>query len=128
MTPPKVLGAEKPTSSVMINRTLGAALGGTTRGAHHAVDCAALSLMTPPNFGSGGGSCFPLMVVVALGEPGTPVVSWAKLDAATIVAAIATPHNIALRHGSCLSLLVGWSHTGSTKSIHCHFTHLGNPR
>ena len=27
-------------------------------------------MITPPNFGSGGGSCFPLIVVVALGEPG----------------------------------------------------------
>ena len=31
------------------------------------------SLITPPNFGSGGGSCFPSIVVVALGEPATPV-------------------------------------------------------
>ena len=31
-------------------------------------------MITPPNFGSGGGSCFPSMVVVALGEPGLPVV------------------------------------------------------
>src|SRR6516164_11183861 len=77
MTPPKVLGAPKPTSSVMISSTLGAPLGGTTRGAHHALDWAALSLMTPPNFGSGGGSCFPSMVVVAAGEPGVPVVCWA---------------------------------------------------
>ena len=30
-------------------------------------------LMTPPNFGGGGGSCLPSMVVVALGEPGAPV-------------------------------------------------------
>ena len=30
--------------------------------------------MMPPNFGSGGGSCLPSMVVVALGEPRTPVV------------------------------------------------------
>jgi hypothetical protein len=30
-------------------------------------------LITPPNFGSGGGSCLPLIVVVALGEPSTPV-------------------------------------------------------
>src|SRR5262245_8050204 len=74
MTPPKVLGAPKPTSSVMMSSTLGAPLGGTTRGAHHAFDWAAFSLMTPPNFGSGGGSCFPEMVVVALGEPGAPVV------------------------------------------------------
>src|SRR5262245_45669580 len=73
MTPPKVLGAPKPTSSVMMSSTLGAPLGGTTRGAHHAFDWAAFSLMTPPNFGSGGGSCFPEMVVVALGEPSTPL-------------------------------------------------------
>ena len=32
-----------------------------------------LSLITPPNFGLGAGSCFPSMVVVALGEPGVPV-------------------------------------------------------
>jgi hypothetical protein len=29
-------------------------------------------LITPPNFAGGGGSCLPLMVVVALGEPGAP--------------------------------------------------------
>src|SRR6516165_6897299 len=74
MTPPKVLGAPKPTSSVMMSNTLGALLGGTTRGAHHAFDWAAFSLMTPPNFGSGGGNCLPEIVVVAPGEPGTPVV------------------------------------------------------
>ncbi len=39
------------------------------RGAHQYFDCKASSLMTPPNFGSGGGSCFPSMVVVAFGEP-----------------------------------------------------------
>ena len=38
-----------------------------------AFDSEAFSLITPPNFGSGGGSCLPLMVVVALGDPGTPV-------------------------------------------------------
>ena len=38
MTPPNVLGAPKPTSSVMMRSTLGALLGGTTRGAHHAFD------------------------------------------------------------------------------------------
>ena len=81
MTPPNVLGAPNPQSSVMMRRMLGAPLGGTTRGGHQAFDCRAFSLMTPPNFGSGGGSCLPLMVVVASGEPGTPVVCWA--DAAT---------------------------------------------
>jgi hypothetical protein len=39
-------------------------------------------LITPPNFGSGGGSCFPLIVVVALGEPGVPVICWPTAVAA----------------------------------------------
>src|SRR6266550_1342358 len=58
----------------MMRRMLGAPLGGTTVGGHHGLESVALSLITPPNFGSGGGSCFPSMVVVALGEPGTPLV------------------------------------------------------
>src|SRR5260221_8666613 len=78
MTPPNVLGAPNPQSSVMMRRMLGAPLGGTARGAHHGFDCRALSLITPPNFASGGGSSFPLMVVVASGEPGTPVAFWAN--------------------------------------------------
>ena len=77
ITPPKVLGAPKPQSSVMMSSTLGAPLGGTTRGAHHGFDSAAFFLMTPPNFGSGGGSCVPSIVVVAPGEPGVPLISWA---------------------------------------------------
>ena len=68
MTPPKVLGAPKPWSSVMMSSTLGAPFGGTTRGAHQGVDSEAFSLITPPNFGSGGGSCLPSIVVVALGR------------------------------------------------------------
>src|SRR5215469_6968630 len=87
MTPPYVLGTPKPESSVIISRMFGACLGGTIRGAHHALDCMALSLITPPNFGSGAGSCLPLMVVVAPGEPGVPVVwiccAWRELAAAT---------------------------------------------
>src|SRR6476660_6203145 len=74
ITPPNVLGAPNPLSSVMMSNTLGAPFGGTTRGGHHGFDSEAFSLMTPPNFGSGGGSCFPSIVVVALGEPGSPVV------------------------------------------------------
>src|ERR1700746_238292 len=58
----------------MMSRMLGAPLGGTTVGGHHAWESTALSLITPPNLGSGGGSCFPSIVVVALGEPGVPVV------------------------------------------------------
>jgi hypothetical protein len=76
MTPPKVHGAPKPWSSVMMSSTLGAPFGGTTRGGHHGVDSEAFSSITPPNLGPGGGSCFPSIVVVAPGEPGTPVVSW----------------------------------------------------
>jgi hypothetical protein len=56
-------------------------------------------LITPPNFGSGGGSCLPLMVVVAPGEPGVPVV-WtsARAEGATAMTAAASiaPRNICL--------------------------------
>ena len=55
----------------MIRSTFGAPFGGTIFGAHHGFESFAPSLMTPPNFG-GGGSWFPLIVVVALGEPGVP--------------------------------------------------------
>src|ERR1700759_5875285 len=80
MTPPKVLGAQNPWSSVMMSSTLGAPFGGTTRGGHHAFDSDAFSLITPPNAGSGGGSCLPVIVVVASGEPGTPVTCWANAE------------------------------------------------
>jgi hypothetical protein len=56
----------------MISSTFGAPFGGTIRGAHHGFDCKASFLITPPNFGSGGGSWRPSIAVVALGEPGTP--------------------------------------------------------
>src|SRR5689334_15096636 len=82
MTPPKVPGAPKPSSSVMISSTLGAPFGGTTRAGHHGVDSVAFSLITPPNFGSGGGSCFPSIVVVALGDPGVSVVCCAFAESA----------------------------------------------
>ena len=58
----------------MMSRTFGAPLGGTTVRRPPGLGIEALSLITPPNFGAGGGSCFPLIVVVALGEPGVPVV------------------------------------------------------
>ena len=38
MTPPKVLGAPKPSSSAMMSNTLGAPFGGTMRGAHQGCD------------------------------------------------------------------------------------------
>src|SRR5437899_6826642 len=79
-TPPKVPGAPKPTSSVMMSNTLGAPFGGTTRGAHQAFDSEAFSLITPPNFGSGRGSCLPSSVVVAVGAPRTPLTCCAEAD------------------------------------------------
>jgi hypothetical protein len=51
----------------MMSKTLGAPFGGTTRGAHHAFESEAFSLITPPNSGTGGGICFPSIVVVAPG-------------------------------------------------------------
>src|SRR5499426_3202786 len=74
ITPPKVLETPKPVSSVMIRRTLGASLGGTTRGGQKGVDCATLRSILPPNLKGGCGSCLPSIAVVALGEPGTPVI------------------------------------------------------
>ena len=57
----------------MISSTLGALFGGTMRGGHHGLESDAFCSMTPPNFGSGGGSCFPVIVVVAFGAPNSPV-------------------------------------------------------
>jgi len=74
MTPPKVLGAAKPTSSVMIRRILGAPVGGTTRAGQLGFDCAALSSIRPWNGCCGGGRYLPSIVVMASGEPGAPVI------------------------------------------------------
>ena len=49
---------------------LGAPLGGTIRGGQYGLDSGAVRSIWPPNFGLGAGSCLPLIVVVALGEPG----------------------------------------------------------
>jgi hypothetical protein len=57
----------------MISKMFGAPLGGTTPGGHHGVDCSALRSISPSNGGDDGSYWSPLMVVVALGEPGTPV-------------------------------------------------------
>ncbi len=71
----------------MIRRMFGAPLGGTTRGAHQGVDCVATSLMTPPNGGWPTGIWSPLIVVVALGAPGVPVITCAASGAAASAAA-----------------------------------------
>src|SRR5439155_9402817 len=73
--------------SVMMRRMLGAPLGGTMVGGHHGLESFEFSLITPPNFGSGAGICFPSIVVVALGDPGVPVVCCAEAGALAIVAA-----------------------------------------
>src|SRR5262245_4546354 len=57
----------------MMRRTFGAPLGGTTDGGQYDLESLAFSLITPPNFGGGGGSCLPSIVVVALGDPGCAV-------------------------------------------------------
>src|SRR5882757_10947098 len=62
----------------MMSRMLGAPLGGTMRGGHHGFESVAFSLITPPNFGSGAGSSLPSIEIVALGEPGAPVICWAR--------------------------------------------------
>src|SRR6266446_6915752 len=72
----------------MIRSTLGAPLGGTTRGGHHCVESLALSLITPPNLRGGAGICFPSIVVVALGEPNVPVTCCAAVGATASAAAI----------------------------------------
>ena len=72
MTPPKVLGAAKPTSSVMISKMLGAPFGGTTWGCQKGVELRASRLIVPPNAPGGGGICRPSMVVVELVNPERP--------------------------------------------------------
>src|SRR6476619_7007209 len=95
ITPPKVLVIPYPWSSVMIKRTFGAPLGGTTVGGQYGLESTAVGLITPPNFGSGGGICLPSTVVVALGEPGVPVVWTCPL--AEGVANVTTPANMPVR-------------------------------
>ena len=67
ITLPNVLGAPN-LHRRSDEENVGAPFGGSP-GRPPAFDCRALSLMTPPNFWSGGGSCSPLIVVVASGEP-----------------------------------------------------------
>src|SRR4029079_1163714 len=78
----------------MMSSTLGAPLGGTTRGGQYGFESRALSLITPPNGIGGAGICFPSIVTVALGEPGVPVICWAaadvRRDAASSTAAAAS--------------------------------------
>src|SRR5262245_57955676 len=88
ITPPKVLGAAKPTSSVIIRSTLGAPFGGTIRAGQACWDWAALGLISPSNFCGGLGRFVPSMVVVASRELGPPVRCCAVAEPAA--AAVAT--------------------------------------
>src|SRR5208282_5425149 len=85
MTPPKVLGAPNPTSSVMISNTFGAPLGGTTRGSQHGFESSAFLLITPPNGFASGGNCLPSSVCAAAGEQDSGAGCWARVPAAAKV-------------------------------------------
>src|SRR5262249_6137796 len=80
----------------MISSTFGARLGGTTVGGHQGFESLASSLITPSNFAGGGGSCFPSMVVVALGEPGVPVTCCPNAELQLSATNAAHPYNFSL--------------------------------
>src|SRR6201995_3163373 len=79
----------------MIRSTLGAPFGGTTRAGQYGFDWSACKLISPPNFGGGGGRYFPSIVVVALGEPGVPVVCWASVGSTVNTVNVVAESNIA---------------------------------
>src|SRR5262245_36585415 len=91
----------------MIRRTLGASLGGTTRGGQKDVDCATLRSILPPNLKGGCGSCLPSIVVVALGEPGTPVICCATATSGTTGAAAIRPNRMAENASRVMGVLLG---------------------
>src|SRR5262245_26997068 len=64
----------------MINKTFGAPLGGTTRAGQYGVDCAVLRSLLRSNVFGAGGSWVPSIAVMALGEPGTPVICCASAE------------------------------------------------
>src|SRR6202035_3980690 len=88
----------------MMSRTLGAPLGGTTRGGQYGAEFLALSLIVPPNGIGGGGSCFPPSVTVAPGEPGTPLICWA-CAARAINRSIILIANVDRRHVRTLAFI-----------------------
>src|SRR5688500_177331 len=88
----------------MISSTLGAPLGGTMFGGQPGVESAAVRLILPANGGGGFGMYFPSMVVVALGEPGVPVVWTCAL--AEGVAIITVAAHIPLRKMECCGFMV----------------------
>jgi hypothetical protein len=71
------------------------------------VDCAALRSILPPNFCGGGGSWLPSIVVVALGEPGVPVVCWAP-----VIVAVGEP-GVPVASCACAVIAIG----GNSKEV-----------
>jgi hypothetical protein len=68
----------------MISNTFGAPFGGTTVGGQYGVECVASRLMMPPKGAGGFGTYRPSSVVVALDDPGVPVISWAEENVANV--------------------------------------------
>ena len=61
----------------MMSRILGAPLRGVMRGGQYGLDFCAVSPIRPPKPGGGAGSWLPSIAIVALGDPGVPVICWA---------------------------------------------------
>src|SRR5258708_39945235 len=90
----------------MISSTLGAPFGGTTVGGQYGLDCSEPRLISPANFGGGGGRYFPSIVSVALGAPGKPLIFWAPAGAKEVTIAVsATNANVAALMGPSLQRL-----------------------
>jgi hypothetical protein len=68
----------------MISNTFGAPFGGTTVGGQYGVEFVASRLMTPPKGAGGFGTYRPSNVLVALGDPGVPLISWAEANVANV--------------------------------------------
>src|SRR5450631_3983212 len=98
----------------MMSRMLGAPLGGTKRGGHQGVESLALSLIIPPNAGGGVGSWEPSAVVVALGEPATPVTTCEEAGAMASDTLNRMPANVAIARWAN-----GWWLMLCTPSIFC---------
>src|SRR6516164_4122448 len=77
----------------MMSKMLGAPLRGTTVGGQYGLESLASMLIVPLNGAGGGGRYLPSMVVVALGEPGVPVVCCASVG--TIVNTVNVASNSA---------------------------------
>ena len=64
------------------------ALGRHHPGSQFGLDLIAVSPIVPPNLPGGAGSSLPSIVVVALGEPGVPVIVWACAAGTTLAISV----------------------------------------